>query len=286
MASGTYGSRGIHVSGGVEALARTGYAAKGFVYLAVGVVSARAALQVGAGGSEGSRGAISALVTEAPFGRVVLAIIALGLLGYVMWRVVQALTDPEDEGTGVRGIAVRGAYLLSALVHAALALWAVRALLGDGGGGGAGAAESGGGGSGAESWSRTLLAEPWGQWLLGAIGLAIIGYAFVEFRRAAARSYEKRMRPDLDGRTRRWAGHVARAGLSARGIVFLVIGGFVVYAAWTADADRARGLEGTLDTLARQPFGHWLLGLVALGLFCYGVLQLVKARYRRIGPVF
>lgn len=284
MASvGTYSARGINVSGWIEALARAGYAAKGIVYLAVGVLSAQAAFQAGEGGGEGSRDAISQVVGGTAFGQAILAVVAVGLAGYVIWRVVQAVADPEERGTDARGIATRGAFLVSALVHAGLAVWAVRVLLGQATGGAGGSAE---GASGAQSWSRTLLAQPWGQWLLGAVGLAILGYAAVEFRRAAARSYEKHMRRDLNGRTRHWAGVVARLGLSARGIVFLVIGGFVLYAAWTANPDQARGLEGTLDTLASQPFGSWLMGLVAVGLACYGLFQLVKARYRRIGPVF
>ncbi len=36
-------------------------------------------------------------------------------------------------------------------------------------------------------------------------------------------------------------------------------------------------------TLAHQPFGPVLLGIVALGLIAYGVYSFVEARYRRVG---
>ncbi|HZD03304.1 MAG TPA: DUF1206 domain-containing protein, partial [Longimicrobiales bacterium] len=63
------------------------------------------------------------------------------------------------------------------------------------------------------------------------------------------------------------------------------IGGFLVNAAATSDPSQAQDLEGALTTLARQRYGPWLMGALALGLVAYGVFQVAKARYRRIGPL-
>ena len=73
-----------------------------------------------------------------------------------------------------------------------------------------------------------------------------------------------------------------RIGFSARGIAFAIIGGFLLVAAVHARSDEARGLGGALATLAQQPFGPWLLGIVASGLVVYGAFMVVQARYGRL----
>jgi hypothetical protein len=81
---------------------------------------------------------------------------------------------------------------------------------------------------------------------------------------------------------RKWTKRSGQAGLAARGVVFCIIGVFLIQAALSANPEEARGLGGALDTLAAQPYGPYLLGAVALGLVGYGVYCAVNARYRRI----
>jgi hypothetical protein len=81
---------------------------------------------------------------------------------------------------------------------------------------------------------------------------------------------------------RKWARRVGRFGLCARGVTFLVVGYFLVRAAVNVNAREARDIAGALRTLQQQPYGAWLLGVVALGLIAYGLLSFVDARYRRI----
>ncbi len=63
------------------------------------------------GGREttGSRGALEEIVQQ-PFGQVLLAIIALGLLGYGGWKLIQAFRDPEHVGRDAKGVAKRIGY--------------------------------------------------------------------------------------------------------------------------------------------------------------------------------
>ena len=63
-----------------------------------------------------------------------------------------------------------------------------------------------------------------------------------------------------------------------------VIGAFLVQAAVQTDPEKAIGLGGALRTLARQPFGPYVLGTVAVGLVAYGAFMFVMARYRKIKP--
>lgn len=257
----------------VQRLARLGYAAKGVVYLVVGALAVQAAYSPGMRPQD-SEGALSAILRQ-PLGVALLGVVALGLAGYVLWRLVQALLDPEHKGTGAKGVAVRTGYLLSALVHAGLTVEAVRLLLGS----------SRGGGREPEDWTAAVLAQPMGWWLVAAAGAGIIAFGLFELYRAAAVELSKRL--DLGGvsaDTRRRIVYLGRAGLAARGIVFGIIGWFVVQAALHSASREVQGLGEALRTVREQSHGRWLLGGVALGLAAYGAFLLVKARYRRIRP--
>ena len=81
--------------------------------------------------------------------------------------------------------------------------------------------------------------------------------------------------------TRSAAVQLSRIGMVARAAVLLMAGGFVLIAAWRHDARSARGLGGTLAALGQRPGGRWLLGLAAIGLFAYGLHDLLLAVFRR-----
>lgn len=257
----------------VQTLARLGYAAKGVVYLIIGGIAADAAFSP-AEPVQGPQGALGTIL-EQPFGKVLLGIMALGLAGYVLWKVVQSLVDPEHKGGSAKGAIARIGYLLSAATYAVLTLEAVRMLRGDGGGQG----------GGAQHWTATVMDKPFGRILVGLAGAGIAAYGMYEIYRAFAADLAKRL--DLEGSavaTRRRVVGLARAGTAARGVVFGVIGWLVVTAAVRYDPSRAQGLEGALGTLRQAAYGPWLLAAVALGLVAYGIFQLVKARYRVIRP--
>lgn len=258
----------------IERLARLGYAAKGVVYVLVGWLAAGAARGI-EDLPDGSREAYLE-VLERPFGRVLLAVIAVGLAGYTLWRVVAAVADPERKGSDAKGLAVRAYYLGSALVHGALAAGAARLVV-DGRGGGSG-------GDPMPARTAALMAQPLGRFLVAAVGIGFLAAAVHQARLALGR-YRKKLKPY---RLPEWArpavGPVVGFGLMARGVVFAIVGGFLVMAAWHARPEEAKGLGGALATVLAQPAGAWLLGLVAAGLAAYGVFNLLMARYRSIRP--
>jgi hypothetical protein len=254
----------------VERAARMGYLAKGIVYLLVGGIAASAAF--GGDHVEGSRGALGRLV-EHPLGKVVLGLVALGLAGYALWQAIRAVLDPEHRGTDGEGIGKRAYAVGSAIIHGGLALAAARLLLGDR--------------SAAEDTTRSstadLMAQPAGRWLVALAGLIVLGVAIQQFATALGGRWRKHIHIErLDPAVARWLGPVARAGLGARGVVFLIIGGFLVLAALRARPEEAKGVGDALATLATQPFGTALLLIVALGLCAYGLYEVIKARYREI----
>ena len=254
----------------VETLARLGYAAKGVVYAAVGVLSLQAAFSVEQ--IAGSRGALLEIAQQ-PFGRFLLGLIALGLIGYVVWRFVQAAMDPENKGSDAEGIMKRTGYAASGLVYALLALFAARVALGS----------SSGGGGNRQSWTAELLSQTWGQWALGILGVIVIGTAVYYFVKAYRASFMKRLKTaEMNSTEKTWTRRLGRWGISARGVIYIIMGWFFIDAARSASAGEVRGLEGALQTLAGQPYGVWLLTIVAAGLIGYGVYCFARARYRTI----
>jgi len=257
---------------GIELLGRFGYAAKGVVYALVGLLAAQAALGRG-GATTGAEGAL-ARVLQAPFGRFLLALIAAGLAGHALWRFVQAAMDTENKGGDAKGLLTRAAYAVIGVIYVGLTLSAATlALRGDGRN------------DGDETQSRTawLLGQPTGRLLVGLVGLIVIGAGLYQFYRAYRVTFREKLRlAEISARQEQWAIIAGRLGYAARGVVFGLIGGFLIAAARQAQPEQARGLGGALATLAQQPHGQWLLGIVALGLIAYAVFMFVQARYRRM----
>ena len=204
-----------------------------------------------------------------------LGTVAVGLAGYALWCLIQAIKDTENKGSGAKGVVIRLGYGVAGLIHASLALTAVQLILGSSGGQG--------GEEASKEWTAVLLAQPFGQWLVGTVGVGVIIAAMIQFYQAYTAEFREELaRREMSARAELWAVRVGRIGLAARGVVFGAIGIFLVLAALHANPNEARGLSGALRTFEQQPFGPWVLGVVALGLVAYGVYMLVLAWYRRI----
>lgn len=255
----------------IEIMARLGYGARGVVYGLVGGLALLAA--IGSGGQTGgSRSALRSLVGQ-PLGKVWLTLIAIGLVGFCAWRVLEAITDADHRGDDAKGLAVRGAHLISGIIYAGLAFSALSLAFGWG-------SPSGGEDQAAQGWTAWLMSKPFGQWLLGLAGTAVagagIGFLFRAWRGNVAEQLS------LPGDKRDWFITIGRIGFAARGLVFLIIGGFMITAAIQSSSSQVRGLGGALEALQQQPYGWILLAVTALGLFAFGVFGLIQARYRRI----
>jgi hypothetical protein len=210
-------------------------------------------------------------------GPVLLALVGAGLLGYALWRLVEAVLDPEGEGGGVVGVGWRIGGVASAVSHAALGLLALQWSLGWGSGSNEEASQ--------RSRVAAALSEPWGAWAVAIVGIALIIAGLSHIREAVKADFRRKLRRDrMSAAAEAWVVGIGRFGLAARGVVFPIIGGFLIKAALQHDPSDSRGLGGALREIASQPFGTAMLLVVALGLVAYGIHALslaVFAAFRR-----
>lgn len=258
----------------IKLFARMGYASRGVVYVLVGGLAALAAFGQG-GQTDGSRGALERVLI-APFGQFLLAIIALGLVGYAMWRTIQAIKDADHHGTDTKGIAIRSGLMASAVTHLLLAFFAASLIFQFG-------SSSGGSGGGSQegvvSW---LMQQPFGRWLVGGVGLILIGIGISH----AVKGYQAKFHKHfvMPAHVQTWAYPICRFGLVIRGLVFVIVGCFFIIAAYHINPDQADGIDEVFSTLREQPYGQWLLAFVAIGLLAFGLYSILAAVYRRINP--
>lgn len=255
----------------ITLFARIGYASRGIVYVLVGGLAALAAFGQG-GQTEGSRGALERVLT-APFGKIMLGIIAVGLVGYAMWRTIQAVKDADHHGNDAKGLAIRAGLLASAITHILLAFFAATLIFQFAGSSG----DSGGGSQGMAGW---LMQLPFGRWLVGGVGLVMIGVGIAHAFKGYQAKFDKHFA--MPPQTQRWAYPICRFGLVIRGLVFLIVGSFFIIAAYQINPNQAGGIGEVFSTLRSQPFGQWVLAFVALGFFAFGLYSLLAAVSRRI----
>ena len=258
----------------IERLARLGYAVKGVVYFLIGLLAFQAAIGLG-GQTTGMQGVLKALY-ERPFGQITLTLTAIGLIGYSLWRLTQAWLDPDHQDSQrPQRLVQRGGYVVSALIYGYVALEAVKLVFGFVGS----ETEQ----DASEFWTARLMAQPFGPWLVALVGFAIVATGLFQF----AHGITARFRDELDLykmtlAQRKWAIRSGRFGYSARAIIYIITGGFMVWAGIRFDPNEAVGTAEAMDKIAQQPFGAWLLAFMGLGFMAYATFAMMQSRFRRI----
>lgn len=258
----------------IEWAARVGFGARGFVYLSVGVLTLLGVFDV-AGEAVGTGGALAWLVMR-PFGRVWLMLVILGLAAFVMWRLMQAVFDADNEGKDREGLMTRAGQFFSAAGYAAMAFGAL-GLLTD-------KPENARmeGVTSSRETAETVMSLPWGNWLLAAGGLAILGIGIANVVRAWREDFTEHLA--CSESLCRKVAPLARWGYVARGLAYLPLGVIVVLAGLHARASEVTSLGAALEAVERQPAGPWALTAMATGLMAFGVFSFIEARWRRIRP--
>jgi len=246
--------------GRLETFARTGWFARGVVYCLLACIAI-----TGSDGDDTSPQGVFRSVRGMPAGAILLALLAVGLALYGAYRIYGAVLDSEGKGASANGIAARIGHGASGIVHFLLAAAALRLALGAG-------AHDGGR---EQQAAGMLLDVPLGGVLLGLIGASFLAAGAHQ----AVRAWTTEFMRDLASEAPRWVVPVGRAGLTARAVVFAIIGYSLVRAGWFGSAGEVKGLGDALASLTDNP-GLYLL--VAAGLFLFGVQSFVEAYWRRI----
>lgn len=257
-----------------QRLAQLGYVARGLVYGIIGVLALEVALGIG-GATTDQTGALAILGSE-PYVTFLLLIVAIGLAGYALWGFVRAIFDPLHRGHDLKGIAARIGYASSGFSYSVFFIIIVLYLMGQRSGAGQQTAKT-------QDLTAKVLTMPFGQWLVIAFGLIWLGIAVAQFYVAFKTDFAKDFKArSMTGLEKKWAKILGQIGITARGIVFALIGIFVLRAALTFNPAEAVGFDGALDKLLQQPYGHLWLGLVAIGLVIFGIFSALCARWERI----
>ncbi len=245
----------------VRNLGRVGVGALGVVYLLLAWIS----LQVAFGGSSKSAdnsGALHELAGK-PFGRWLLALMAIGLFAYAVWQLLLAAIGYQQEKEAQR-LGQRIGAVAKAVVGLALGVQAAKLAIGS---------SSKDSSKNQEDWTAKLLGAPAGRVLVVIVGLVVIGVAgFLIYQ-----GIEKKFLKKLEGHSSETIVRLGQAGWVARGVAFGILGVLVVVAGVKSQPAKARGLDNALKTLAGAPYGKWVLCLIALGFAAYGVFQVITA---------
>lgn len=256
----------------LELLERLGYVVRGVLYVVMGLLALGIALAVKGGQTTDLSGSLVFLVSN-PFGKLVLVVAAVGLTAYSIWGFTRAIYDPLHRGKGAGGYAARLGFVTSAVSYAAIVFLALQLLIGSGGSSG----------DSTQKTIATILTHPGGGPLTVIIGLVAIVIGLGQFLEAYRATFKEDLKAaDMTASERDIAITLGRFGMAARGVIFLVIGWFIVQAGLHHDPGQVQGFGGAFLFLLAQPFGRIVLGIVALGFVALGLHSFACARWIKL----
>jgi hypothetical protein len=252
---------------------RAGFVTRGITYAVIGGLAVALAAGVGSDGTSPNQQGALALIAEAPLGRVVLFVAAIGLIAYALWKLGLGIMARGPEGRGGRSLKARAGNLGAGIVYIAFFAVAIQVLVGSAGrqAGGPERGEAAG-----------VLGWPGGQFLVGIAGGVLIAVSLFQCYEAIRGQFvDDNKSQEMSAWERRLFVAIGAVGLLARAVVFALVGYFLCKTAIDFKASGV-GLDGTLAEVHSQPGGNWLLGFVAFGLEFFALFSFFEARYQRL----
>jgi hypothetical protein len=258
-----------NISRNVKRIAQVGLTAKGIVYCLLGIFAFMAAFRIdGQSTNNTDKQGVFSFIEKQTGGQVMLAIIALGLLCYSIWRAIQTFADTEQKGDNAKGLAARTRYLFSGLIYTSLGVYAIKMLF-------TGTKSSG---DSKQSMAHELLSKPYGEWLAGIGAAIMIGVGIYQAYYGLSEKYRKHVDKAGNTANKKILLTAGKIGYIARGIVWLIVGWLFTKAALHSNAKEAGDTSKAFSFLEAS-YGPYLLAAVAVGLICYGLFNFIRVRY-------
>ena len=264
-------ARRVARSSWIGHLGRLGLGAQAFCFAIIALLALALALGMG-GRAADPQGAFAELARHG-WTKVLLVVLAAGFGAYAAWRFAQALFDRGGQGSDASGLGRRTIQFFQGLAYTALAVGAVRVLLG----------ERANGERAARQTAAGILSWPGGTLVIGLIGAVFVVVAIVNLYWGLSGRFEESLEKEpMSDATERLLSVLGRIGFASLAVVYGIIGWFLIKAAIDFDAGAVVGLGGALATLAHATYGRWLLGLTATGLLIYALFGFAQTRYHRV----
>jgi hypothetical protein len=253
----------------LETAARVGWVSRGVLYLILGALATLAAVGEG-GGLHDGKGVVR-WIMGLPAGTLLVALAACGFVGYAIYSAALACFGQENADGMMAAASARLKGVAGCIVYGSLTFTSVQLLLGH--------QEHG---DNKRVWIASLLMQPWGRVLIGLVGVGVIGFGIYQCVYAISAKHRDEVNSQAMSANERQAFlWIGRMGLIARGLVFGVLGYFMLRAAIKVAPGSTS--TSTSDALREIRDVGWApLAVIALGLAAYGVLQLFYAKYRKI----
>lgn len=258
----------------IKSIAKFGLAAKGTVYCLIGMLAFMSAFQIGGQSTQKSdRSGAFQFILDQPAGKIILALIAFGLLSYSIWRFIQTFLDTEKKGNKGSGLAKRSTYFFSGLTYLSIFYISLRVLFKNG---------NQSGGSSKQLLAENLLQQPFGQLLLGIAAAIIAGIGVYQIWYGNSEKYRKHVNlQELDKKASSSLLRAGKIGYISRGIVWLVIAFLFLKAALNNKASEAGDTSSAFSFIQQNSYGTYLLAALGLGLICYGVMNFIRAAFEK-----
>ncbi|QTG81525.1 DUF1206 domain-containing protein [Arthrobacter crystallopoietes] len=252
----------------LDVFARVGFAVLGLIHILIGAIALRIAL--GGYGEADPAGAVEILASRPVLGPLMMWTCFASCLGLALWQLSEAslrarhLPRKEQISKGISSGSLSVTYALFAFMFARFAL-------GD---------ESDSGES-TKDFTIAMLRHPLGVPFLLAVGGTVIGIGIYFVVKALRRQFTDEL--DFgDSKRGRALRVLGVAGHIAKGVALFLVGLLIIIAGVTHRPSQSTGLDGSLKALPEQPFGIVALVAIAVGLMCYGVFAIIRARYGRM----
>ena len=259
-----------------EFMARVGFAARGLIFFVMGILALL--LAFGNGGKTTDQQGAIATIGKQPECQVLLWLVLIGLVCYSLWGLIQVVVNPFNKENDTKGISARLGYLFGAISYSFLAIPTFSLLTG-----GSKPAHAGKQAAQTQNYVAKILDMPFGQWMIVVVAITVISVGIFQVCKGFMPLFGCHLDLiKLNKYQLKWVKGFGRFGTISRGLVITLVGVFLIISAYTSNSNDAKGFDSALMSLIHQPYGRWLIGIIALGLTSLGIYALSIALFFRL----